>query len=137
MSIQDQIAAAKLKAIDDWDAGHKNCDFGSKERAGGMRDGFGDGFEVGYLAALRSLFFEVKPEDLGNKYHDHIWVRLKDGVWHESSGINGGFVYLLRAETDGYIYRSWTEKRPADEVDLVVGLADLPSPSDLFTEGRA
>lgn len=94
-------------------------------------------YHEGYLAALRSLFVEVKPEDLGNKYHDHIWVRLKDGVWHESSGINGGFVYLLRAETDGYIYRSWTEKRPADEVDLVVGLADLPSPSDLFMEGRA
>lgn len=94
------------------------------------------GFAAGYRAGLRSLYVEVKPEDLGNKYHDHIWVRLKDGVWHESSGINGGFVYLLRAETDGYIYRSWTEKRPADEVDLVVGLADLPSPSDLFTEGR-
>lgn len=64
MNIRDKIEIAKSSALDDWDESHKTCDFGSSERANGMRDGFGDGVEVGYMAALRDLFPVIKPEDL-------------------------------------------------------------------------
>lgn len=122
MSIQDQIAAAKLKAIDDWDAGHKNCDFGSKERAGGMRDGFGDGFEVGYLAALRSLFVEVKPEDCQD--FEWYWILTDDG-WRQAMRVGSGFDVI---SSDGQDLDFSCDQ---EEVKRIVEIP-LPSPSDLF-----
>lgn len=134
MTIEDQIAAAKLKAIDDWDAGHKNCDFGSKERAGGMRDGFGDGFEVGYLAALRSLFFEVKPEDLIKIELYHVaFVENGSLVWRKNVMVSLSRPYLLCwIGSKGWDWE-YAERSAAVRA-FKMATTNLPSPSDLFTE---
>jgi len=97
MSIQDQIDAAWKKQCEDF------------SRASERRM-----FEVGYLAALRSLFVEVKPGEVsaGVDY----WI-LRDGEWREA-----------------WWFSDRLALGEAKNCKRILKL-NLPSPSDLFTEG--
>lgn len=73
-----------------------------------------DVFTAGYLAALRSLFVEVKPGEVsaGVDY----WI-LRDGEWR-----------------DAWWFSDRLALGEAMNCERILKL-NLPSPSDLFTEG--
>lgn len=98
MSIEDQITAAWKKQCEDF------------SRASERRM-----FEVGYLAALRSLFVEVESEDAraGVDY----WV-LRDGRW-----------------SSAWWFSDELTRQKSKECERILYFNPI-SPSDLFGEGR-
>lgn len=89
-------------------------------------------FEMGYLAALRSLYVEVKPEDMecGIEYAAAIKV---DGKIEWKSGIlvslsDNGRVCQL--DGWGWLYY------PRSDVVMAMTPNPLPSPSDIFGRGK-
>lgn len=106
MGVQDQIDAAWKKQCEDF------------SRASERRM-----FEVGYLAALRSLFVEVKPEDA--KHRENYWCLTSSG-WKVLKWLSGMEWWDCRSET---AYR-------VSDVSMIMDRNSPPSPSDLFTEGR-
>lgn len=100
MSIQDQIDAAWKKRY----AG----------KVGIFPVGCGDFFEAGYLAALRSLFVEVKPGEVSSGVD--YWI-LRDGEWR-----------------DAWWFSDRLALGEAMNCERILKL-NLPSPSDLFAEG--
>lgn len=108
MSIEDQIATAWKRQIDtdgvDW-ASDSEC------------------FARGYLAGLRDLFVEVKPEDA--KHRESYWC-LTSGGWKVLKWLSGMEWWDCHSET---AYR-------VSDVSMVMDHTSLPSPSDLFTENK-
>lgn len=100
MSVQDQIDAA-------WKARCNGWDLGSTARVS---------FEAGYIAGLRSLFVEVKPEDAraGVDY----WV-LRNGRW-----------------SSAWWFSDELTRQKSKECERILYFNPI-SPSGLFTEGRA
>lgn len=87
-----------------------------------------DVFDEGYLAALRKLFVEVKPEDLvnGKMYWCLVFSDYLDSeTWIEMSFHGNSWWY----DFEGFGFE-------ADEVKRVLERANLPSPSDIFGRGE-
>lgn len=85
-----------------------------------------DVFREGYLAALRSLFVEVKPEDC--REHENYWIEMDKNLFEAvyfPSRIGGYFQC-----TDTHLYEI-----DAVEVKKILRL-NLPSPSDIFGRGK-
>lgn len=130
MSIEEAINAAKLEALNKWDEGHKRCDFGSAERGQGMRDGFGDGVEVGFRAALRSLYVEVKPEDVEDG--ELCDVKTDDGFQSAFALIHGAEISFWYHEMEeGEVREIFISPL---EIKAVYRLS-LPSPVEAVGEG--
>lgn len=130
MSIESQMEAARAILMNEWDETHKRCDFGDPVRGQGMRDGYYDGIAAGYLAALRGLFVEVKPEDGIIRDSVECWARI-NGMWYQG-------VYWKAADeidfksSSGLAYGSYARTR----FDSVIRILSIPSPSDIFGRGE-
>lgn len=87
-------------------------------------------FAAGYLAALRSLYVEVKPEDDRIRDSVECWARIQDR-WYPG-------VYWKAADeidfrpSSGLAYGSYSRTR----FDSVIRVLSLPSPSDIFGRGE-
>lgn len=83
-----------------------------------------DVFTAGYLAALRSMFVEVKPEDV--KHRESYWCLTSRG-WKVLKWLSGMEWWDCHSET---AYR-------VSDVSMIMDHNSTLSPSVLFTEGRA
>lgn len=84
------------------------------------------GFTAGYLAALRSLYVEVKPEDC--REHEKYWIEMDKNLFEAvyfPSRIGGYFQC-----TDTHLYEI-----DAVEVRKILRF-NLPYPSDIFGRGE-
>lgn len=84
------------------------------------------GFAAGYLAALRGIYVEVKPEDLvnGKTYWCLVFSDYLDReTWIEMSFHGNSWWYNF----EGFGFE-------ADEVKRIVERASIPSPSEVFGE---
>lgn len=123
MSIEQQIAAA-------WKEYKPQFYNDVEYSVSTMLEASEESFSAGYLAALRSLFVEVKPEDIedGELYD----VKVKD------SGYQSAFA-LVRGAEISFWYHDIEEGEVREvfisplEIEKVLSQV-LPSPSDLFTE---
>ena len=117
-SIQDQIAAAWKKY---------------SESSSVMKNR--ENFEAGYLAGLRSLFVEVKPEDLVKNERYHVaFIENGNLVWRKNVMVSLSRPHLLCwSGSKGWDWE-YAERSTAVRA-FKMATTILPSPSDLFTEG--
>jgi len=88
-----------------------------------------DVFTAGYLAALRSLYVDLDLNMSECCDFEWYWILTDDG-WHHAMRVDFGFDIVSPAGDDLLFSCGQEDVRRVVE-------ARLPSPSDLFTEGRA
>lgn len=111
MNLDERIESAIKPEIENWHTEHSLVVYRQKYEMAGQLIEFQDGFEKGYRAAMRSLYVEVKPEDVrgGVDY----WAVL-DGKWIP--------VWWF---SDEYA------RKQAGDCEAIVH-ADIPSPAEIF-----
>jgi len=130
MNLNEQIGEARVTLMNEWDESHKRCDFGDPVRGQGVRDGYYDGIEAGYRAMAKSLYREVKPEDVENgELYD---VKVKGG------GFQSAFA-LVRGAEISFWYHEMEQGEVREifisplEIEKVLSQY-VPSPSEVFGE---
>lgn len=124
MNLEERIEMAIKPEIEVWHSEHDPSMYRQKHEMAGQLIEFQDGFEKGYMAAMRSLFADLDLDMSECIDYEWYWILTDDG-WHHAMRVDFGFD-IVSPGGDDLLFSCGQE----DVRRVLEGR--LPSPAEIF-----